>query len=1137
MAANLLLGGTKPTTTPLGGLGGAAAPPSALGAGTQKTNSAMEYLLGGTSKPAAAASSAPTPAAFAPTAAAPVAAAPPLVNPGGSALNALLGGSGPAAPPPPPAPTRPAVAATGAGGLLGVGGAPPASLSMPAKTGSTAADALLGIASGGAPTATAPVAAAKAPPFAGNTGSAAADLLGGGGGVPTSAAAPTAGGATAAGFLSGLAGGPMDGRPKTPTAAAGATEISLRFQVGDRVEVPYNNGWMAGTVYKRFTASEYAGVSQPAPYHVMLESGQTVMPPEDKDSSIRRIATKGAAGRRPGSGGAPKSPGGARAGVAGGVGESAAELLSRDERTRAYAGYLSGEMLNSYRGAGPGGNQDPYWRQSHLIKQMPSSAADAETAAAATAVGATPGKKLESMDEVLAALLGCVQALAESKAVTKEGVDNHTSIREAGGIPPLLMLLSASDTKPAVTDAAVAALGALAASTANHAQLAAGVVGGGSAVESVVKVLLARPSEAAAATAAHALAQLSRSAVSAAAVCYGGGVAAIVHILNISQKGASVVHPGALRGAVDALGQLAARHEEAAHVRDGHGAKALVALLKTTLAAAGDGGTEAQSKAYELATAIVSALCNLAAQPACAEDVCESGGVAALVALCIPRHPCAADAAAALCNLAATGVYASHVREAGGIAKLVFLCQGCTAEVAHKAAGALCNLACTDPESRAQIRDHGGIGALVKLLHNHRAASVAARAAAIYAMAAVAELAKEETAQEVIRNEMGFKPIGAMLAEVEREAGGLTDGTAYALDAVTELATNPHNRDELRSAGVLRPLVLILQLEGEEAVPTAAFALHKLAANAGNEGAIRKAGGIRPLVDLLVRRGEVLMSALGALYNLACTDELNRSAIREAGGIRHLVRLVRDFRDGSPLHNEVQERAAAALFNLAASPTNDEAMAEAIPFLLELCKPLRADGVDAAKSKDPKKAGAAKATVAKFAMAAESAAGALRNLACSPENQRRIREADGFAVLLKLLEAGHETPAAQHGAASLINLLYKNAVNQCDVLRTIAVAKRGTPAGFAHLDKTLLLVAEVRQREAHGHSEASGFFHPEMSNAEVEKYAREAQSVLKTKKAAPKAAGAAAKGGKGAAAAAGRGGRGKGNVPGRGGRK
>ena len=79
---------------------------------------------------------------------------------------------------------------------------------------------------------------------------------------------------------------------------------------------------------------------------------------------------------------------------------------------------------------------------------------------------------------------------------------------------------------------------------------------------------------------------------------------------------------------------------------------------------------------------------------------------------------------------------------------------------------------------------------------------------------------------------------------------------------------------------------------------------------------------------------------------------------------------------------------------------------------------------------------------------------------------RRIREADGFAVLLKLLEAGHEMPAAQHGAASLINLLYKNAVNQCDVLRTIAVAKRGTPAGFAHLDKTLLLVAEVRQREA-----------------------------------------------------------------------
>ena len=346
---------------------------------------------------------------------------------------------------------------------------------------------------------------------------------------------------------------------------------------------------------------------------------------------------------------------------------------------------------------------------------MPSSAADAETAAAATAVGATPGKKLESMDEVLSALLGCVQALAESKAVTKEGVDNHTSTREAGGIPPL-MLLSASDTKPAVTDAAVAALGALAASTANHAQLAAGVVGGGSRWSRSSRCSSRgrrrrpprrRPTRS----------RSSRHAVSAAAVRHGG-VAAIVHILNISQKGASVVHPGALRGAVDALGQLAARHEEAAHVRDGHGAKALVALLKTTLAAA---ATAAPRRSRRRTSSPPRSSARL--QPRGAAGVRRGRlrvGVAALVALCIPATVRRRRGGR---PLQPRGDRRTLPRARGGrIAKLVFLCQGHRRGGAQGGGGAAPGVhrpRVARPDPRPRHRRAG------QLLHNHRAASAA----------------------------------------------------------------------------------------------------------------------------------------------------------------------------------------------------------------------------------------------------------------------------------------------------------------------------------------------------------------------------------------------------------------------------
>ena len=326
---------------PVGAPRGRAAPgPSA---GTQKTNSAMEYLLGGTGR------------------------RPPhqRAHPGG--VRADGGGAGgrraaarqpgrlgaqraprrqrPAGPPPPPAPTRPAVAATGAGGLLGVGGA--AGLAVDAREdGPTAADAL-GIASGGASTAPAPVAAVGAA-VCRQHGPAAADLLGGGGGVPTSAAAPTAGGATAAGFLSGLAGGPMDGRSKRRRRrrARRRSRCACRRATASRCRTT-TGGWRDGV--QGFTARA-GGRSRRRT--TMPESGQTVMPPEAVgDTPIRRIATKGAAGGAAPARGAPsrRAARGRASRRRRRVGRRAPLARRADARVR---GVPVGEMLDPHAGKG-----------------------------------------------------------------------------------------------------------------------------------------------------------------------------------------------------------------------------------------------------------------------------------------------------------------------------------------------------------------------------------------------------------------------------------------------------------------------------------------------------------------------------------------------------------------------------------------------------------------------------------------------------------------------------------------------------------------------------------------------------------------------------------------------------------------
>ena len=333
-------------------------------------------------------------------------------------------------------------------------------------------------------------------------------------------------------------------------------------------------------------------------------------------------------------------------------------------------------------------------------------------------------------------------------------------------------------------------------------------------------------------------------------------------------------------------------------MRDGHRrlAEALVALLKTTLAAAGDGGTEAQSKAHELATAIVSALGNARGAAGVRRGSASRAGSAALSRRCgiAARHLRFADAGPRLCNLAATGVAASHVR-GGRDREARFLCQRLTPEVAAARRRARCatSVSVDFPESRAQSRPR-----------RHRRAGEAAGRRFRAAVGARARRStrwrrwrssSEESAQEVIRNEMGFKPIGAMLAEVEARGAGSPTAPRRPRrgDRARELW---HNRDELRSAGVRPSARAHPPARGRAGGrPTAAWRrLLKLAANAGNEGAIARRAAS-------ARHGRAAASAAArwlvgerALY-ARVHRELNRSAIRACRLIRPCLarRLVR----------------------------------------------------------------------------------------------------------------------------------------------------------------------------------------------------------------------------------------------------
>ena len=105
------------------------------------------------------------------------------------------------------------------------------------------------------------------------------------------------------------------------------------------------------------------------------------------------------------------------------------------------------------------------------------------------------------------------------------------------------------------------------------------------------------------------------------------------------------------------------------------------------------------------------------------------------------------------------------------------------------------------------------------------------------------------------------------------------------------VANDPANKDGIREAGFIAPLVALLE-RGGQVGNRVVEALHTLAYNnVENKVAIRRAGGIPPLLRFVLRRRErcyesrlAAVNAAAALRELSCNNENNAVVIALARG-------------------------------------------------------------------------------------------------------------------------------------------------------------------------------------------------------------------------------------------------------------
>ena len=393
--------------------------------------------------------------------------------------------------------------------------------------------------------------------------------------------------------------------------------------------------------------------------------------------------------------------------------------------------------------------------------------------------------------------------------------DNQTAIARAGGIVPLVALLSSDSDITA--QYAAAALESLARDHTENVILLARA----GAIAPLVDLLGSDSSD----TQEHAVGALLSLASSAGNDQRNAVVEKLVGLLDVRNAAAQMK-------AAEALAVLAARSEE--NRKAITNAKAIDPLVRIL----GDGRRTRSETPQERAAAVLVDLARLSDNK---KTIVAAGGINPLVAMLSSDSPeVQKNAAGALWQLAALGNNRSTIAEAGAIKPLVTMLNGGSPEAQKFATGALYHLA-SSADNKVVMVNAGAIPLLVAVLHSKNSE------AREYAAGVVSTLARTQGGnKKAIFKAGGIKPLTDLLDDSRSKTimhaacalWGLSDGKDGVYDK------------QIAEAGAIPRLISVLQGDDPETRGFAVACLKCICMDDSAKGAVLEAGGADLLTAL-----------------------------------------------------------------------------------------------------------------------------------------------------------------------------------------------------------------------------------------------------------------------------------------------
>jgi len=193
-------------------------------------------------------------------------------------------------------------------------------------------------------------------------------------------------------------------------------------------------------------------------------------------------------------------------------------------------------------------------------------------------------------------------------------------------------------------------------------------------------------------------------------------------------------------------------------------------------------------------------------------------------------------------------------------------------------------------ETLASIRSAGALPILISMLDE------SSPSLALGALEVLRPLARDSEMKVLLREAGAFKHLVKLIQAAARPGADVnfqvTAAAEAALAVVKNLAASIANQDALRSVGLIKALVAIIDVvpaTSAAAVRAAATLSNLAVSNQANKKAIRESGALPRLVTLLGAGGEAAAAATEAFGNLAAKNTENKDAIREAGGVAALA--------------------------------------------------------------------------------------------------------------------------------------------------------------------------------------------------------------------------------------------------------